>query len=275
MPVSHQKYDQFKIDKLKHYLEDMTGKGQPRLYEIFVDSLKVVPKTEDLTQFDSYEQYMDEDTEKVRILVYNSNLSPRNDQFCFVVQPGRSDKAMGALGEIDTIVQEKLAARDREHAMEALHKELDEARTQLREAEDEVAHLHQELEVVRTGRERKQIKGIEFMSILLEGFVRRNPQLLQKIPGGEALAGLIEQDNQEKLAPLPEPLPGASFRKKEDTTSGLSPEQARYIETLRQLEAHFLQPDLETVMQILGRFTEVPDTLKTVAELLNLKKASS
>jgi len=276
MPVIHQKYDQFKIDKLKHYLEDMVEKGQPRVYEIFVDNLKVVPKTEDLTQFDSYEQYMDEDTEKVRILVYNSGLSPRNDQFCFRVQPGREDKATGGLGEIDSIVQEKLEARDREHVLEALRKELDETRTQLRESEDEVAQLHQELEMVRAGRERKQIKGIEFMSILLEGFVRRNPQLLQKIPGGEALAGLIEQDNQERLVPSPaEPLPEASFRKKEDAAAGLPPEQARYIDTLRQLEAHFLQPELETVMQILGKFTEVPDTLKTVAELLNLKKASS
>jgi len=139
-----------------------------------------------------------------------------------------------------------------------------------------VESLRQELEDVRAGRERKQIKGIEVISILLEGFVRRNPQLLQKLPGGEALAGLIEQDNQERNAPLPTaPMPEATFRKKEEPGPSLTPEQARYIETLRQLEASFQQPELEIVMQILGRFTEAPGTLQTVAELLNIKNIPS
>src|SRR5258708_1066435 len=273
MSVPQQKFDEFKIDKLKHYLEDMAGKGQPRLYEIFVDGLKVVPKTEDTGQFDNYEQYMDEDTEKVRILVYNSNLSPRNDQFCFTVQPGRLEKPAGGLGEIDTIVQEKLAARDREHEMEALRKTLAITGTQGEEAEGEAEDLRQELEAVRAGKEKKQIKGIEIMSVILEGFVRRNPQLLQKIPGGEALAGLIEQDNLDKSGQvaMEQPAAAATFCKKEDTAPALSPEQLRYIDTLRQLEATFQQPDLETVMQILARFAATPDTLNTVSDLLNLK----
>ncbi len=272
MSVTQQKFDQFKVDKLKHYLEDMAGKGQPRLYEIFVDGLKVVPKTDDVTQFDTYEQYMDEDTEKVRILVYNSNLSPRNDQFCFTVQPSRLDKSSGALGEIDTILQEKLAARDKEYEMEALRKELEGTRVELKESEDEADDLRRELEDVRAGRERKQIKGIEIVSVILEGFVRRNPQLLQKIPGGEALAGLIEQDNLDKSGLLTvEPAAEATFRKRQNAAATLAPEQLRYMDTLRQLETTFQQPDLEMVMQILARFAETPETLKTVAELLNLK----
>jgi hypothetical protein len=274
MSITNQKYDQFKVDKLRHYLEDMAGKGQSRLYEIFVDGLKVVPKTDDVSQFDTYEQYMDEDTEKVRILVYNSTLSPRNDQFCFTLQPGRTEKASGTLGEIDTIVQEKLAARDKEYEMDALRKELDTTRSELKEAEAEADDLRQELVDVRAGRERKQIKGIEIVSVILEGFVRRNPQLLQKIPGGEALAGLIEQDNLDKSG-MPvsvQPVAEAAFRKKADTSDGLSPNQLRYIDTLRQLETTFAQPDLETVMQILAQFVETPETLSTVANFLNNPK---
>jgi hypothetical protein len=44
MPVTNDKYDQLKIDKLKHFLEDMASKGQAKPFEIFVDNLKVVPK---------------------------------------------------------------------------------------------------------------------------------------------------------------------------------------------------------------------------------------
>lgn len=271
MSVTHQKFDQFKIDKLKHYLEDMTSKSQSRHYEIFVDGLKVVPKTDDTSQFDTYEQYMDEDTQKIRILVYNSNLSPRNDQFCFTLPAGKGEMSGGGLGEIDTIIQEKLAVRDREHEMEAVRKELQEARGQLEEVEAEAEALRLELEAVRAGKERKQIKGVEFLSVILEGFVRRNPQLLQKIPGGEALAGLIEQDNQEKSSmSLPaEPVAAASFRKREAENPGLTADQLRYIDTLRQLETTFGQADLELVMQIIARFVESPDTLQTVSQLVN------
>ncbi len=80
MPVTNDKFDQLKIDKLKHFLEEMSSKGHARPFEIFVDNLKVIPKTEDPKDFDAYEYYMNEDTEKVRILIYNSTATPRNDQ---------------------------------------------------------------------------------------------------------------------------------------------------------------------------------------------------
>ena len=115
MPVTNDKYDQLKIDKLKHFLEDMASKGQAKPYEIFVDNLKVVPKTEDPKDFDSYEFYMNEDTEKIRILIYNSNLSPRNDQYCFYVQQNKQEKSHNGLGHLDGIIQEKLNARDKEY----------------------------------------------------------------------------------------------------------------------------------------------------------------
>jgi hypothetical protein len=55
----------------------------------------------------------------------------------------------------------------------------------------------------------------EFASIVLEGFVRRNPQMLAMLPGGEALAGVIEQDNEEREKALTEKTPEleVSFKK--------------------------------------------------------------
>jgi len=34
--VTNEKYDQFKIERLKNFLEDMAAKDQARFYEIFV-----------------------------------------------------------------------------------------------------------------------------------------------------------------------------------------------------------------------------------------------
>src|SRR5215203_4381198 len=135
MPVTNDTYDQLKIDKLKHFLEAQAERGQGKPFEIFVDNLKVVSKTEDPKEFDSYEFYMNEDTEKVRILIYNSNLSPRNDQYCYMVQRHKSEKPLNGLGDIEGIIQEKLAARDREHEMNTLREELEAIKKELTETE--------------------------------------------------------------------------------------------------------------------------------------------
>ncbi len=273
MPVTRQSYDQFKVEKLKHYLEDMAAKGQPRLYEIFVDNLKVVPKTEDIAQFDSYEQYLDEDTEKVRILIYNTSLSPRNDQYYFLVQPGKIDKKPeNGLGEIDTIIQEKLAEKEREYEMAALRKELEASRQQLHEVETEAEELRQELDEVRAGRADKQMKLFDLAAGLCQGWMRNNPKVLQRLPGGEALAGLIGLDEGGKSLPdATAPKSEASFQRKEAGPDELRPDQLRYLDTLKQLEGAFQQPELEMVMQIIARFAEDPGTLKTVSELLNIQ----
>src|SRR5215831_18803893 len=113
--VANEKYDQFKIERLKNFLEDMQAKGQARYYEIFVDNLKVVPKTDEVKEFDNYERYMDENTEKIRIVIYGSGASPRNDQYCYTMLKSNQPRELNGLGEIESIVQEKLAARDREY----------------------------------------------------------------------------------------------------------------------------------------------------------------
>ncbi|TDX01485.1 hypothetical protein [Dinghuibacter silviterrae] len=269
MSFTHQKFDQSKVDKLKHYLEDMAGKGQPRQYEIFVDNLKVVPRTEDLSNFENYEGYMDEDTEKIRILIYNSSLSPRNDQFCFSVSGASPGKPTEALGEIDTMIQEKLTARDREHEMASLRKELEQARSQITDAEAEAEELRQEMEAVRAGRQERQMGLFDMAAGVLQGLLRNNPGWLQRVPGGEALAGLLTSDSTPKMLPETTPPSNVTFERKAETPD-LAPEQLRYLDTLRQIEAAFPQPELETVMRIIARFAEDPNSLDTVSKILKI-----
>lgn len=273
MPVTTQPYDQFKIDKLKNFLQEMTEKGQEKPYEIFVDILKVVPKTEDISQFDAYESYMDEDTQKVRVLIYNSRHSPRNDQYCFLVKSPQLNKGLNGPVEIDAIIQERLEAKEKEHELKDLRKELADIKQLLQEAEDYSDELIAELESVKTGQHKKQLGYGELAGVMLEGFIRRNPKLLERIPGGEALAGFIEQDNLEKSKlPLQTPQVDVSFQPKTtaSTPPALNPEYLQYIPVLQQLDNSFNQPDLELVMQVIGRFNEQPTLLNTVADLLNI-----
>ena len=263
MPVTNDKYDQLKIDKLKHFLEDMASKGQAKPYEIFVDNLKVVPKTEDPKDFDSYEFYMNEDTEKIRILIYNSNLSPRNDQYCFYVQQNKQEKSPNGLGDLDGIIQEKLNARDKEYELNRLKVELEEAKQQLEEAEEYADKLEQQLEDAKSNKYKLgKLDLVDLGTLVLGRLAEKNADLLSKV----GLEGLSSNQKQIPGTDTTE----ASFQKKTDNQN-LSPEQLPYVSVLQQLDQAFDKSSLELVMLVLGRFSEEPETLRSVAELLNIQ----
>lgn len=279
MPVKNEKYDQLKIDRLKKYLEDMASKGQPKFYEIFVDGLKAVRKTDNPADFDGYELYMNEDTEKVRILIYYTANTPRNDQYCFHIQQGGVNglNGLNGLGNINQIIQEKLDAQKEQLEKEKLLQELEEARIKLQESEDYAEMLGQEVEQLKSQKFKLgNINLGELASVAMESMVRRNVHLLTKIPGGAALAGIIEEDNKEKekqlLTPTTHQQPEeqtATFQPKAEQQ--LSPEQQGVFEFLQQLNTHFNQQELEKLMHIIQAFAEEKKHLQTVAELLNVK----
>ncbi len=264
--VTNEKYDQFKIERLKNFLEDMAAKNQPRPYEIYVDNLKVVPKTDDANEFDSYERYMDENTEKVRVVIYNSASSPRNDQYCFNVQMNKQEKSINGLGEIETIVQEKLSARDKEYELNQLKKELEETKQQLEEAEDYVDQLEQQLEETKSNKYKLgKLDLVELGGIVLENLATKNSPALEKI----GLGGLFGASNQPEAPKTEES--EASFQKKGEQQNDLKPEHLQYIPIIQQLYGAFANEDLEMVMRVIQKLSEEPTHLKTVAELLNIQ----
>jgi hypothetical protein len=280
MSVTIENYDQLKIDKIKLHLQSQAEKGNPRFYEIFVDNLKAVQKTNDVAEFDSYEDYMTEDTEKIRILIYSSSsTSPRNDQYTYrmkkvaEVKNETSSSSLNGL-EIEARIEEKLQGHRERWEHEQLRKELDQTKKQLEEAESYSEKLEAELVQFRS---KKLILGNvnlgELASVVVEGFVRRNPQILAKIPGAEGLAGVIEQDNKDKANATQNPAPDttASFKKaQEETAEVLTEEEKGYLQFMKGIAENFDQQEITILTQIIIKLEEDPAQLKPVAELLNI-----
>lgn len=264
MPVTNDKYDQLKIDKLKHFLLEMAAKEHARPYEIFVDALKVVPKTEDPKDFDNYEYYMNEDTEKIRILIYNSQLSPRNDQYCFYVQQNKPEKPGNGLGDLDGIIAEKLNARDKEYEMNRLKEEVQELKQQLEEAEEYNDKLEQQLSDANSNKYKLgKLDLVGLGTLVLDKFAEKHSDVLSKV-------GLVGLGNAPSNTTTEAEETEASFQKKGNENSSFKPEHLQYIPVLQNLDQAFQKEDLETVMKVLQKFSEEPSHLKTVAELLNI-----
>ncbi|HJV19388.1 MAG TPA: hypothetical protein VJ552_05865 [Sediminibacterium sp.] len=265
MALSVTTYDPVKIDKLRHLLEDMSQRGQARFYEIFVDNLKVVPKTDLIDGFDCYEFYIGEDTEKLRIVIYDSASSPRNNQYVFTIKASPQANA-NSLNGMDNIIQEKLAAREKEYELGRTKAELEGTKKQLQEAEEYVTQLEEQLELAKSNKYKLgNLDLVELGGLALENLARKNSSLLGKI----GLGGFDTKEDEE----IPEELnlPSTSFRKK--TTPEPPVEEHAYMvyaPVLESLEQAFNPDELTLVMQILQRLSEMPQQLPTVAELLNL-----
>lgn len=260
MPITTEKYDQLKIDKLKHLLTELEAKGQARPFEIFVDGLKVVPKTEDVKEFENYEYYINEDSEKIRILIYYSLTSPRNDQYVYYIQRGKLEKPLNGLGELDGIIQEKLEARDREHEARQIKQELEETKKQLEEAEQYAELLEKQLEQANSNKHKLgKLDLVELGSLVLERMAAKNAGALERMGLGSIVAPPVTEAITEPVA--------ASFEKQQQAHL---PEQ-RHIELFQQLESVFDNDQLEIVMQIIGKFAAEPTHLQTVAGLLNIE----
>jgi len=281
MAITSETYDQLKIDKLKLYLQTQADKGASRFYEIYVDNLKAVHKTNDIQEFDSYEDYMTEDTERIRILVYSTNSSsPRNDQYVYRMKKQEEQKVIPQQSlsgvEIENRLEEKLQTHRERWEHEALLKELEQTKQQLKESEEYTEKLEAELNVFRNKKLHwGNVNLGELASVVVEGIVRRNPQMVAKLPGGEALAGIIEDDNKERanLSTAVSEGTKVSFKMKNDDEKEkgtLSEEEKGYLNFMRGIADSFEDEEIIILTHVINKLEEDTTQLKPVAELLNI-----
>ena len=143
MPVIEERYEQNKIDSLKRYLKREAEKGRTRDYEIIVDGFKVVSRTDDVEEFDDYEEEIKDNTRNISILIYDGAGTNRNTRYSFSLNqdnaspiPAKPMNGIGGLGEIDEIIQQKLEEKDRDYKISSLEKELEDTQQKLAEAEE-------------------------------------------------------------------------------------------------------------------------------------------
>lgn len=283
MAITSETYDQLKIDKLKLYLQSQADRGVARYYEIYVDNLKAVHKTNDIQEFDSYEDYMTEDTDRIRILVYSTNASsPRNDQYVYRMKKPEEQKTViqtPALSgiEIESRMEEKLQTHRERWEHEALIKELEQTKQQLKESEEYAEKLAAELNVFRSKKMHwGNVNLGELASVVVEGIVRRNPQMVAKLPGGETLAGIIEQDNKERANPSQIGNDGTqvSFKMKDEVSEQhkvqLTEEEIGYLNFMKGIAESFEDEEIILLTQVINKLEEDTTQLKPVAELLNI-----
>ena len=269
MPFINEKYSEQKIDNLYQFLQNSKEQGEPEDYEIFVDAFKVVKRTNDLSRFESYSNFIQPETKAVTIVIYDGT-SPRNTKHIFTIKDDGTNGLNGL--DVDTRIEEKLRIEKERWETNLLKQENEKLKTDLAEAEAYIEQLEDDADKVKDKKFRMGDVNVgEFASVMLEGFVRRNPQLLTKFPGGEALAGVIEQDNADREKALLDKgtETEVSFSKKSNNTqSALSEEEKSYLDFIKSLKDTFDNEQMNDVMSILDVLSKQPDTIKNTLQFV-------
>ncbi|HXU28772.1 MAG TPA: hypothetical protein VN698_16200 [Bacteroidia bacterium] len=274
MPYIEEAYSPDKIENLKQYLESSKEQGEPEDFEIFVDTFKVVKRTNDTSRFENYSNYMRPETKSVSILIYDGT-SPRNTKHTFI----RKDDKQALSGlEINTRIDDRLKTEKEKWESELLKKDYEKLKIDLEESEKYVEELEEKLAAAIGNKPRINEMGVvEVASVLLEGFVRRNPQMLAKLPGGEALAGAFIEDNEEKtklLNAAPVADTKVSFKMEgEETKETLSEEDKTSLEFIKQLNATFNREQMTQVFLILDVFAKRPEAIEQTVQFLSEPKS--
>lgn len=263
---SKERYEPSKIQRLVDYLKLYRERGQPIDYEVIVDGFKVVRRTNDPEMFNLFESYVDADAKSMEVLLYTGS-SNNNDKRIFFFGEASSKEGLSGL-EIDNRIDEQVQRKLKEKEYDSLKQENDELRKEVQELEQDIEQLQKEKAELEASQ--SPLKGIlgELGSSFVESFIRRNPQIMRGIPGGEALAGLIESDNQRRAVDEHSNEEAqVNFRPKVSGVT-MSEEDKGAITFVNQLKAQFTKEEFNSVLVILQSLADDKEQIETVLELV-------
>ena len=266
--IAKEKYDQRKIDRLLDHLKIYFEKGRPIDFEIIVDGFKVVRRTSDIEMFGLYENYVDGDTKNIEFIFY-SGTSNSNDKHIFHLGnvPKQALDGIDVEDEIESGVNQRL----REQEFVKLQDKNKELEDEVKELEKEVERLEKTNEQLEASR--SPLHGVlgSLGSSMVEAFIKRNPKIMASIPGGSALAGLLD----DSIPPPPADDVEVSFKPKSGDESNAGPVLSELdqhaIQFVSQLKAAFNKEEFDKINLILQSLAEDKSRFDRVMQTLNIQ----
>ncbi len=277
MPLVEEKYDQGKVDSLKRYLQREADKGRPRDYEVVIDGFKVLSRTDNIEEFEDFEQEIKDTTRNISILIYDGKSTNRNTRYSFLLHGDNSlplsGTGGGGLGAVDQLIQTRLDEKDREYALKALKDQLAEAEQLIKEGEKYQDQLEKELAHLKANK--YNLGGLDLVE--LGSFVLKHTitSHAPTSPLAAQMAGILGalSGGEGSQTPTSEPEGEASFRElsADAPQSELTEHQQLILQSVQQMEQVFNSKQLMVMNQVIVTLMQRPSELMTIAGLLNIK----
>ena len=274
MSIIREKYTEQRINQLHKLLLNDNERQKPRDYDIKVDDLKVVQRTNDVDSFFKHEEFIDDTTKSVTINLYDG-CSRRCTRYQLYFGETLQQNAVTLAG-IENAVQEKLDARQKQLDYENLIKSKTDLEQQLSEAEDYIEQLENNLNSEKEKKLNIKDNIGDFAAKALEGLLRNNVHWFTNVPALNGIGDAIKQDNQALQSQTnnittKDEEPTVTFTKKKDVVEQeiLATETEKQIfEYIKIIQQKFSTEEVEKVLDILETLAEEKENIDIVYELL-------
>jgi hypothetical protein len=252
------KYSPFNLEQFKNWLRDMKEKGEIKYFEVYVDDFKVVSKTDNPDNFDSHEQFVDDETEKVRVLVFNTEKSNRYKQHVFKLKDSsQSLNGIEVEKKIEDGINKGLKAMEEKFLCDQVKKELEDTKFKLKESEDWNEKLEGIIE--ETKKKLEDAKGMSDFTGIIKDLAL--PHILGK-----------KAEDKSSLSGNETPKEEASFRMKSSEENALSEDDKFFLEFGSKMKTTFIKEEFDMIMDIIGEFVKDKANIKPVTEFLNINQ---
>jgi len=183
-------YNDVKLSQFKMWLHDMADKGEGKYLEVYVDDVKVVPRTNRIESLEDHKVYLEDTTETVKVFIYNTENSNRYQQFAFFLEKKKpiehpvhiqTQQTQGLSGlELENKINDRVTqtlAQERERwQTDLLKRDFDTCKKDLADAEEYIEDLEKQLNQFKSKKLHwGDVNLGDVASVIVEGMVKRNP----------------------------------------------------------------------------------------------------
>ena len=153
-------YNSQRLDFIKQLLiSSVENSKAPQDYEIRVDDMRVVPRTNNPELFDNYEDFITDQTRSVLVMLYEG-ISRKNTKYMFKLKeedmPKVEQKGLSGT-EVEKIISEKLEQQEQKWKQEQMEKDYKEVKKENQQYEEELG------KAVGVIKKLKEERGLEDM----------------------------------------------------------------------------------------------------------------
>lgn len=275
-----ERYSAEKIDKLHDYLKRYHQLNQPIDYEILVDGFRAVRRTNDPEAFYNFDMFVTANTDHIEIVFYQGN-SNNTERFLYVLTdtpitrlPSEDQNLSGL--EIQNKIQDGISKeRERWEAEKLmdkynqLEKDNSDYENWIKELEDDKHNLEDELARLKAGANPLNSLLGEIGSSFVTGMIKKNPGILKALPLGEALSGILNDQEEKQPESAGHEESTVEIKAKNEDLSTEDKEAMVFIRGLQQV---FSQEEFMKVMQVIDGLASDRSRIEVVLQLLNQKE---
>ncbi len=280
MSIQANKMNQVEINRIQTLIEQAKEDNEVIEYEIIVDGLPAVKRTDSPERFSNYQRCVTPTTTYIRIILYYGK-SNNSNAFEFWLKAVDDDEALDmSLGSTVAATKKSYTEKEREELLknrktkdtlaeenEKLKKELTDLKAEREEREKYIARIEEGIEKTKSKEYKQKFELGEIISLSLESYLKRNAQHFRGIPILSGLAGLDDTEQTQE-----QPQGEATFRKKGDPAPEqpltLTEEQKEFLRFFSDLQKLFSAQEMVQIFSILDALSRDKTKIQTVLELV-------